>query len=205
MFPGGAGDIDIRKDGSLKQTDNFVVRTRDLWRSRGYGVVLVDAIGRQSMRGQRSTSAYAEVTRDIIAFARSQGPLPVWVLGTSQGSIAAMNAASHAGPDLIAGVVLTESVSVLGGSHETVFDAHPGQVRTPALVVANEEDRCSVAPPSKAEAIARSMRATHATVLRVSGGVKQSKDDCGSLTPHGYYGIEDSVVSQILNWMQSSP
>lgn len=201
MFPGGADDIGIEKDGQIKHGDNFVVRSRDLWTAKGYGVVLVDAIDHQSMRGKRSTAAYAEVTREIVEFAHQQANAPVWVLGTSQGSIAAMNAAAHARGSQLAGVILTESVSILGGSHETVFDAHPQDVRVPALVVANRDDQCKVAPPSMADPIAQSMRNTHATVLFVQGGIEHSSNQCASLSPHGYYGIEGKVVDDIAEWM----
>jgi pimeloyl-ACP methyl ester carboxylesterase len=202
MFPGGADDLGIEKNGDIEHAENFVVRSRDLWRAKGYGVVLVDAIGHQSMRGERSTAAYAAVTKKIVAFAHDQGNAPVWVLGTSQGSIAAMNTASHAGRSQLAGVILTESVSIVGGSHETVFDAHPEDVHVPALVVANRDDQCKVAPPSMANAIAQSLRNTQATVLFVQGGTQRSSNECASLSPHGYYGIEDKVVDAIVAWMQ---
>jgi hypothetical protein len=202
MFPGGTGEIGINKDREVKHGDNFVVRTHDSWQARGYGVVLVDALDHQSMRGARSSQAYADVTHKILAFARERANVPVWVLGTSQGSIAAMNAAAHADPHEIAGVVLTEPVSIPGGSHETVFDAHPDKVRAPALVVANEDDQCKAAPPGKANEIAQSMRETYAVVLIVQGGVQRSKNECGSLTPHGYYGIEDPVIGSIAAWME---
>lgn len=126
----------------------------------------------------------------------------MFLLGTSQGSIAAMNGAAHAAPGAIAGVVLTESVSVMGGSGETVFDADPQQVRAPALVVANRDDRCDVAPPQAAPRIAAAMTGSrNVRVLMVSGGVTRSRKDCGSLTPHGYYGIEERVVNAISLWM----
>jgi pimeloyl-ACP methyl ester carboxylesterase len=201
MFSGGADDISIAKDSEIKHGDNFVVRSRDLWTARGYGIVLVDAIDHQSMRGKRSTAAYAAVTREVVAFAHERAYAPVWVMGTSQGSIAAMNAASHAKGAEIAGVILTESVSILGASHETVFDAHPEDVHIPALVIANRDDRCKVAPPSMANAIAQSMRNTHATVLFVQGGSVRSSNGCASLSPHGYYGIEGTVVDDIAEWM----
>jgi len=185
MFSGGADDIGIEKDGVIRHGDNFVVRSRDLWTARGYGVVLVDAIDHQSMRGKRSTDAYAAVTREVVAFAHEP----------------AMNAASHARGEELAGVILTESVSILGASHETVFDAHPEDVHIPALVVANRDDRCKVAPPSMADAIAQSMRNTHATVLFVQGGEVRSSNECASLSPHGYYGIEGTVVDDIAEWM----
>jgi hypothetical protein len=115
-----------------------------------------------------------------------------------------MNGAAHAPVGSIAGVVLTESVSMLGGSHETVFDADPGDVRVPALVVANRDDACNVAPPTQAPRIVASMRhSPDARIIYVRGGTQHSADACGSLTPHGYFGIEDEVVARIARWLDS--
>ncbi|WP_322964732.1 alpha/beta hydrolase [Sphingomonas fuzhouensis] len=202
MLPGGSGEVGIGRDGSIAHGDNFTVRTRALWAAKGYGVVIPDAIGGTNQRGLRSTPAYAQMVARMVTLAHHQGPGPVFLLGTSQGSIAAMNGAAHAAPGSIAGVVLTESVSVLGGSHETVFDADPACVTVPALVVANSDDACKVAPPGNAARIAAAM--THspdAKVIVVSGGVARSANPCGSLTPHGYYGIENKVVDAIVRWM----
>ncbi|PLZ00028.1 alpha/beta hydrolase [Burkholderia sp. WAC0059] len=202
MFPGGADNLDIKRDGRIAHAENFLVRTRDLWAARGYGVVLVDAIDHESMRGKRSSAEYARVTQTVIAFAHQQADVPVWAMGTSQGSIAAMNAAAHAEPSQLAGVILTESVSILGTSHETVFDAHPENVHIPALVVANQDDRCWVAPPSMAPTIARSMTHTQTAMITERGGIAESSNQCASLSPHGYDGIEARVVDDVVAWMQ---
>ncbi|WP_248845921.1 lysophospholipase [Acetobacter senegalensis] len=53
---------------------------------------------------------------------------PVFLLGKSQGAIAAVNGADQTVPGDIAGVVLTESVSVMGGSGKTVFSADPEKI-----------------------------------------------------------------------------
>jgi pimeloyl-ACP methyl ester carboxylesterase len=203
MFPGGADDVGIELDGTIRHGDNFVVRTRELWAKRDFGVVIVDAIDRESMRGARSTGEYAAVTQQILSFAHSIAAAPVWVMGTSQGSIAAMNAAAHARRGELAGVVLTESVSVLGKSRETVFDAHPQDVRVPALVVANRDDGCWVAPPSMANEIARAMHNAPATVLFEQGGEAKSSNACSSRSPHGYWGMDERVVDDIDRWMAS--
>jgi hypothetical protein len=204
MLPGGSGDIGLTRGGDIRHDENFVVRTRRLWNARGYAVLIPDTINRSNLRGLRSSPEYARLVGTMISFAHDQVAAPVFVLGTSQGSIAAMNSAAHAAPGSLAGLVLTESVSVLGGSHETVFDADPQEVRVRALVLANQDDRCDVAPPAMAPKIAAAM--THSPDVKlefVSGGVYQSSRDCGSLTPHGYYGIEDQVVSVIDSWIQS--
>jgi hypothetical protein len=203
MLPGGSGNVGLTPDGDIRHDNNFVVRTRGLWVAQGYAVLIPDTIDHDNLRGERSSPEYARVVDSLIGFAHDQATAPVFLLGTSQGSIAAMNGAAHARPGTLAGLILTESVSVMGGSHETVFDADPQHVRVPALVVANQDDRCDVAPPDMAPEIASAMRqAPDVKVETVSGGVSRSSKDCGSLTPHGYYGIEDQVVNLISDWMQ---
>jgi pimeloyl-ACP methyl ester carboxylesterase len=173
--------------------------------SRGHAVLIPDTIDRASLRGVRSSPAYARLVDGLVGFAHAQAPAPVFLLGTSQGSIAAMNGAAHAAPGSIAGVVLTESVSRLGGSHETVFSADPQDVTASALVVANRDDACDVAPPEDAPRIAAAMTHSRAVqVLWVTGGITKSRKACGSLTPHGYYGIETQVVEQISQWMRAN-
>jgi hypothetical protein len=204
MLPGGAGDVGVESDGDVRHGDNFVVRTRSMWTAQGYAVVIPDSIDRTNLRGSRSSAGYAGVVARLVTFAHAQAPGPVFLLGTSQGSIAAMNGAAHARPGSVAGVVLTESVSVQGGSHETVFDADPQDVRIPALVVANRDDACRVAPPANAVRIKQSMaHSPDASIAYVSGGQTRSGNACGSLTPHGYFGIETQVVALIASWLQA--
>ena len=202
MLPGGAGDVGIERDGDLRHDNNFVVRSRGLWLALGYAVLIPDALDHANLRGVRSLPEYAALVADLVAYAHTRASAPVFLLGTSQGSIAAMNGAAHAKPGDIAGVILTESVSRMGGSHETVFDASPADVRVPALVVANHDDACNVAPPEDAPRIAAAMsHSPKVQIEYVSGGISHSHKACGSLTPHGYYGIEQTVVNLIARWM----
>jgi hypothetical protein len=205
MLPGGAGDVGIGSDGDIAHGNNFVVRSRGLWNAAGFAVLIPDAVDDTNLRGLRSSPHYAARVRDLVAAAHAQATAPVFLLGTSQGSIAAMNGAAHLRDGQIAGVVLTESVSRLGGSHETVFDAHPDRVNVPALVVANTDDRCNVAPPEDAGKIAAAMTgAPRVKILTVSGGKQRSSRACGSLSPHGYYGIEQIVVDEIAAWINAA-
>ncbi len=203
MLPGGSGEVGMRRDGDLRHDDNFVVRTRGDWVARGYAVLIPDTVDRANLRGVRSSPAYADLVDGLATYAYSRTHAPVFLLGTSQGTIAAMNGAAHGRPGLISGVVLTESVSVPGRlSSETVFDADPQDVGVPALVVANRDDSCDVAPPSMAPRIAAAM--THSPdvrVLAINGGLQHSEKPCGSLSPHGYYGLERQVISAIVGWL----
>jgi len=202
MLPGGAGEIGISNDGDMLHADNFLIRTRVQWIEKGYAVLIPDAVNNTNLRGLRSSPHYAALISELVDFAHTKAKGSIFLLGTSQGSIAAMNGAAHVSKGQLAGVVLTESVSVLGGSHETVFDASPDLVRIPALIVANHDDRCNVAPSQMAPRIASSLlNSPQVQVLYVSGGINHSNKTCGSLTPHGYYGIESKVISNIVSWM----
>ncbi len=203
MLPGGAGDVGIGADGDLAHGKNFVVRTRDLWLARGYAVVIPDALGGQNMRGLRSSAEYAQAVQDLVGFAHAEAPGPVFLLGTSQGSIAAMNGAAHLSKDKLAGLVLTEFVSRQSKSGETVLDASPGNVAVPVLIVANRDSACRVAPAEDAPRIAAALtHAPEAKVVYLAGGVTRSKD-CGSELPHGYFGIESVAVDQIVAWLNA--
>jgi hypothetical protein len=190
MLPGEAGDVGVERDGDVRHGDNFVVRTRAQWTAKGYAVLIPNTIDRVNPRGVRSSQAYARPIDGLVRFAHAQTWGLVFLLGTSQGSIA--------------GMVLTESVSRMGGSHETVFGADPRDATAPALAVANRDDACDIAPPEDAPRIAAAMshsRDVH--ILPVADGITKSRKACGALTPHGYYGIEAPVIDQINQWMQA--
>lgn len=205
MLPGGSGRIGIAPSGAIRDPDNFTVRTAHLWNAHGLAVLIPDARDGQDERGTRSTPAFATWVAQLVATAHARTPgLPVYLLGTSQGAIAAANGAEHAPPGTVAGVILTETVSRSGRlSRETVFDASPGAIRVPALVVANTADACAVAPPADAPRIAA--RLHHADLLTVAGGDTLSRDPCSSRTPHGEWGIAPRVVAAIAAWIAAHP
>ena len=105
MLPGGAGNIELTGDGEVRRGENFVVRTREMCAAKGYAVVIPDTIDHANLRGVRSSSEYASVVEALIRFAYAQAPGPVFLLGTSQSSIAAANGATHSDPGTLAGVV----------------------------------------------------------------------------------------------------
>ncbi|MBO0661572.1 alpha/beta hydrolase [Jiella sp. MQZ9-1] len=205
MLPGGTGEVGLRRDGAVRHDDNFVVRTRQAFVARGYAVLIPETVAKINLRGMRSSPAYGRVVDGLAEYARQRFGVPVFLVGTSQGTIAAMNGAAHAPSGLVSGVVLSESISVPGRrSTETVFDADPPGVRVPALVIANRDDRCDVAPPAMAPRIASAMaHSPSVRVLRVEGGEQRSKTACGSRSPHGYDGIERPVIAAITAWLRA--
>ena len=97
---------------------------------------------------------------------------PVWLVGTSLGTISAAAAASAAPPLPIAGIVLSSSVT--GVNRYTGFSVPMlklAEVRVPVLVIHHKDDSCDVCEPGKAHLITEALvNAPVKKLLLVSGG-----------------------------------
>ena len=158
LFAGGSGRLRLNRTppplvGPYSfVAGNFLVRSREKFAAHDFMVAVIDAPSDQPKGMGPSFRVSKDQAIDIAAVAdylKTQAGVPVWLVGTSQGSTAAVNGAAHLG-NKIAGVVLSSSVTRRTRSDETVFDSEPGLISVPALVVANQGDTCRGTPPGDA-------------------------------------------------------
>jgi hypothetical protein len=204
LLAGGDAVLVIDNAGTVTPGTNFLVRTRGLWAVQGFNVVVPGPLNGQSLIGRRSTSAYAAELDRVVDFARSRSNVPVWLIGTSQGSTGAVNGAAHFGSK-VAGVVLTSSVTQRNRADETVFDAEPGLISVPTLVVANTADTCRATPPGDASRILAAVVRSPRKELMTFESWEIRSGPCQAESPHGYQGIEAAVVQRIGDWIKSTP
>lgn len=207
LFAGGDGDLALTAAGIGRLQGNFLVRTRERWLREGFLVAIPD---RPSDRAGglwdfRTTAEHAADVRALIAAVREVATAPVWLVGTSMGSLSAANAAARlaeGGPD---GIVLTSSVTERSRmSWESTRSAGLGDVRVPVLVVHHREDGCRASPFSGAETILRALtRAPAKELLAFEGGSPPISQPCEAKAAHGYLGIEAKVVSAIGAWIRA--
>ena len=101
--------------------------------------------------------------------------------------------------------MLTSSVTRIGRADETVFDADPGAIAVPALVVSNSGDGCIVSPPGDGTRLLAALtRSPRKELILVESSQIQS-EPCEALSPHGYLGIEAIVVQRIADWIRAAP
>ncbi len=204
LLTGGSGMIRIGEDGSVNPGGNFLVRTRNLWSARGISALVLGPPNGGSLLGLRHLPAYAAALAAAIDYARSRANAPVWLIGTSQGSTAAANGAAHL-PGRVAGVVLTSSVTERSRSGETVFDADPGAIAVPALVVSNQNDGCIASPPGDGPRLITALARAPRREFIVFASTELRGDPCEAFSPHGYMGIEDTVIQRIADWIIAAP
>src|SRR5262249_41112538 len=145
LLPGGGGHLDLDGKGCVRALKgNFLVRSLALFHGAGFSTALVDAPsdhpGEDGLRGFRIAPQHADDLGKVIADVRRRAQAPVWVVGTSRGTISAANAAARlAGPHAPDGVVLTSAITS-GGSGgrrpwaaQTVFDLRLEAIAAPVL------------------------------------------------------------------------
>jgi len=207
LFPGGAGRIGIDGRGNIAFTGNFLVRSRARWHAAGIATATLDAPSyTRDLLGQRLDLDYAKAIREVVLRLRKQTPAPIWLVGTSAGTVGAANAAAAIPPGEIAGLVLTSPVTLSGPnlrSRETVFGADLERIAVPTLIAVHAADLCAFTPPNQAARLrARLTNAPKAAILTMTGGVPPTDPNpCEAHTPHGFLGIETETIQSIVAQM----
>jgi len=206
LFAGGDGVIGLARAGNPNWgRTNFLVRSRSLFAQEGFLVAVPDvpsdhAAGYGRFRVARE---HAQDVAAVIAELRRQAPVPVWLIGTSRGTVSAANAAARlkdGGPD---GLVLTSSVTRPSRKiTDSVHDVDLGEIRVPTLVVHHRQDGCVVTRFDEAQLLPRRLkRAPHAEFMAFDGG-RSAGDPCEADSYHGFAGIERDVVQAIAAWIK---
>ena len=217
LFAGGNGLLNLSAKGTIGTTlaGNFLVRSRQKFAENGLLVAVVDTPNQVPIDGNvRLSKVYASDMGKVIADVRSRLGKGgrVWIVGTSSGTLSVAGVASQlpqASPlpaaQLPDGAVLTSTQTrlVKGFCGRTVFDAKLAAINVPSLVVSHVADGCSCSPAKNAaKVVAALANAPAKEDIEFSGGKPPiSKDPCQAMTPHGFLGIEDSVVEAIAKWI----
>jgi pimeloyl-ACP methyl ester carboxylesterase len=216
LFTGSQGlaNIPDKPGPTWAQNGAFVVRAREHFRQHGLYVAVIDAPSDykpKGLGGARLSAEHADDVAAVIADLRKRSPgVPVWLVGTSRGTVSATNAAARLQPPRAAdGLVLTSAVTRAGGGRqlkpgtiETVFDADLPAIRVPTLVVAHHDDTCTVTPPADAASIVKRLSNAPVTkIISMDGGDPPRSEPCEALSAHGFLGREAETVKAIADWI----
>jgi hypothetical protein len=207
LFAGGDGSLNLTAEPNEHIADNFLVRSRNLFAEQRLLVALPDTPSDQASGygGFRASDAHAIDIAAIIAYLRSVAPVPVWLVGTSRGTISAVNGAllQSGGPD---GLVLTSAVTRSAKRHpQSVMDFPLRAIQLPTLIISHREDACSITSASDSKRLATLFAAAKKVeFMQFEGGSTTLGDPCAALSRHGYIGIEHEVVLAIAGWIKAT-
>ncbi|WP_310646416.1 alpha/beta hydrolase [Limnohabitans sp.] len=201
LFAGGGGGIGYR-DGEPK-SGNFLMRSRDEFAKAGFNVALMGnpSDAPKMTPAFRQSAEHLTDVRAVVQSLRERSQVPVWLVGTSQGTLSAAAAGMDLGTS-IAGVVLTSTVTghQFGGS---VSELALDKLLVPVLVHQHAKDGCKITPPYLAERLMPKLTASPVKkYMEVDGGQNPTGPPCEAFHHHGYIGMESEAVAQISAWIK---
>jgi pimeloyl-ACP methyl ester carboxylesterase len=201
LLPGGAGGIGLK--AGAPTSENFLVRSRDFFAAAGYNVAI---LGKPSDQGDmderfRTSEEHVADLRRVVEKLRHDLGKPVWLVGTSRGTISAAAIAAAENPPEIAGVVLTSSVT--SGQQASVTSLDLSRIRVPVLVMHHRDDGCRSCNPREAPRIVDALKNSPVKkFILLTGGGGARGPVCEALHYHGYIGMEREAVETITAWMR---
>ena len=210
LYAGGDGGLRIQSGQTITRLGgNFLVRSRSLFTDMGLAVAVMDAPSdRQDgphLTAFRQTPQHVEDASAVIAWLREQTRAPVWLIGTSNGTLSAAHIATQlsrerGGAD---GIVLTATVLVSpSGRTRPVTNMPLDRIAVPVLLAHHKSDACVACPfAATGEVMARLSAAPRKALLAFEGGITRG-DPCEARAHHGFNGIEREVVAKIVDWIK---
>lgn len=208
LFAGGKGRLKISESGGFKSgKGNFLIRSAEHFRTNGWITAKIDTPSDRpkSLDHFRGTEEHAQDIGAVVAALRARFGKPVWLVGTSRGSISAANAGVRLVDTRADGIVLTASVIRENKRDAHVLDMPLERITGPVLIVHHRSDECVVTPPDRiADVEARLTQASPLKTLWYSEKGNARGKECGSKHYHGFIDIEERVVRDITAWMTAN-
>lgn len=205
LFPGGAGKTDLERESARRVLDrgNFLVRSRRLFLRDGIAAAVLDAPSDRP-RGMdddfRLSGPHAEDIGEVVTHLRSRFPgLPLFLVGTSRGTISAASGGSRLGK-AVDGVVLTATLFLASKRGPGLSGFEYSSVASPLLFVHHVDDACAPTPYASAKRLA-----DRYLLVSVSGGPPPQSAPCEAMSAHGFLGKEGETVDAIAKWMLKQP
>jgi len=201
LLPGGAGSIGMK--GGVPTSTNFLVRSRGMFAAAGFDVAIV---GKPSDRDDldlafRAGPEHVQDLKRVVERVRADTGKPVWLVGTSRGTVSAAAAAIALGP-AIDGVVLTSSITD-PALPQSVQNLDLARIRVPVLVLHHKRDACRATPPEQAPRIVEGLaNASAKRLVMVDGGSGAHGGWCQPMHWHGYIGMEQQAVDAIADFIR---
>jgi len=217
LFAGGDGSLQLStqfgRPSISRMLENFLVRTRQLFADQGFIVAVIDSPSDQRTMSSiwRIGPEHAQDVHAVVQALKKDFNLPVWLVGTSMGTISVCNAAQRLGSE-VDGLVLTSSITrslekwpIYADHPNATTDMDLDNVTVPTLIVAHKEDGCRVSPAADAGKLKGAFtKASKIEVKYFTGGKTAMSQPCYARSSHGYYGIESDVVAAIADFIKSS-
>ncbi len=201
LLPGGnAGSGEVVDEKPSSQ--NFLVRTRNQFVGQGFNVITAFRPTDQKTMDYdyRTSQEHIDDIEELINHAKKLAK-PVWLVGTSRGTVSALAVASKLGDSAVQGVVLTASVT--NRKTGAVTRDRLSRLTMPVLVVHHKNDGCKICDPREAyNAVANATGSSLKKYIEITGGHSPIGDPCEAKHYHGFINYESETIQIISTWIK---
>ena len=202
LLPGGDAGTGKIVDGQ-PQSGNFLSRSRADFFNANFNVLVVyraSDLNRLDYGYRVSKEHVAELAK-VVAFAKDNWSLPVWLVGTSRGTVSGTATAIALGPSQVQGLVLTSSVT--SKKIGAIASQNIASLKIPTLVVHHSKDACAICVPHEASQITAELKSAPVKkFILVEGGSEPQGDPCEARHWHGFINHEKETVKLITDWIE---
>jgi hypothetical protein len=206
LIPGGnAGTGEVRN--GIPSSQNFLVRSRGYFDLAGFNTYVLfraKSVAPNVMATTyRNDKEHMKEVQSLINYIASSNSGPIWLVGTSMGTISATSAALQLTNPKVKGLVLTASVTKQAPGN--LSSQNLQEIKLPVLMIHHEADGCFACIPTEArDLFANFKNSPRKDFNLVGGGGPVSGDPCQNQHWHGFVGIENEVTSLIVKWLKDN-
>lgn len=204
LIPGGNAGTGELVNG-IPSSLNFLVRSREDFQAAGLNTFILFraksvAPGPMSTTYRNTKEHLAEI-RALFNHIVSSTEGPIFLVGTSMGTISATQGAINLDHPRLKGLLLTASVTKVAPGNLATQNLKG--IKMPVMMVHHESDQCFACVPKEAKELSNGFVSASSTeFFMVSGGGPAVGDPCQNQHWHGFIGIEKSVTSLAIDWIK---
>ncbi|MDD2879073.1 MAG: alpha/beta hydrolase [Rhodoferax sp.] len=203
VFPGGGGGFGKVEDG-WPTSNNFLVRTARLWAAQGFNLAIFGRPNDSAELGyeDRISDKHMADAKAVLDWVKRKSPAPVWIMGTSRGTVSTAAMLINIQDTQIAGGVVSSSVVEYKYAGALPRQDLP-MIKVPVLVYHHERDECHACRPHEVPSIISGLKGSPVKrLMMVSGGADPKGNPCEANHWHGFIGMEPQAVLDISDWIR---
>lgn len=201
LLPGGNAGIGGVVDGKPK-SNNFLARSKDYFLNENLNVIIMFRASDLSKLDYpyRVKEHVSEIAK-VIQYAKNKFDKPIWLVGTSRGTVSGTAAALALGEREVQGLVLTASVT--NKAIGAIKTQNIADLKIPVLVVHHKNDACKICVPYEASRITSDLKSSPVKkFVMIEGGSDPQGDPCQAMHWHGFINYEKETVKIISDWIK---
>ena len=202
LFNGGPGWW-----GNLK-SKNFLIRERESFFANGLNLYIFPNKKKKYKMtyDDRLQDDHIDRIRKLVRDIKNENNLPIFLAGISRGAVSTGRYITQYGNEVDGAILLSAiyyNTEITKKNSYSMQEVIGKSASTNILIVHHEDDCCKLCQPFSASQFFDELMIKNKTLKMVSGG--GSSGNCnGPFHHHGFEGIENKVVEEIVSWINST-